>query len=74
MKGNAQLLMFHLRTQFAERGYTEKLRIEGGLKLEVINQLVSALVDKGFDPADTFEQMIKRLETVDNGDPKLPAG
>jgi hypothetical protein len=72
--GDTALLIFMLKTQFHERGFTERLRIEGNLKLEVVNQLVAVLIEKGFDPAETFEQMIKRLQTVDNGDPKLPAG
>jgi hypothetical protein len=74
LSGDTALLIFMLKTQFHERGFTERLRIEGNLKLEVVNQLVAVLIDKGFDPAETFEQMIKRLQTVDNGDPKLPSG
>jgi hypothetical protein len=72
--GDTALLIFMLKTQFHERGFTERLRIEGGLKLEVVNELATLLKEKGFDPAATFEQIIKRLQTVDNGDPKLPAG
>ena len=63
---NLTALIFYLKTQASDRGYVERLRIEGNINLTVINDTIRALTDAGLDPAETFQEMINELAHATN--------
>jgi len=63
-EGNTTALIFLLKTQFRNRGYTEKLLIEGNIQLELVNQVVKAAEAAGVDASEVFNAIIAELAAV----------
>jgi len=59
---NITALIFYLKTQVRDRGYIEKINIEGNLNISIVNKLIKTIEDADLDPADVFERMIQRLD------------
>ena len=63
-EGNTTALIFLLKTQFRNRGYTEKLLIEGNIQLELVNQVVKAAEQAGVDASEVLNAIIAELAAV----------
>lgn len=59
---NITALIFYLKTQASDRGYVERLRIEGNVNLTIINDTIKALTDAGLDPALIFQELINEAQ------------
>lgn len=56
---NVAALIFLAKTKYRDRGYVEKLTLEGNLQIDIINRTVKALEEAGLDAADVFEDLIQ---------------
>lgn len=61
---NLTALIFYLKTQASDRGYVERLRIEGNIQLSIVNDTIRALTDAGLDPVATFQELINEAQRV----------
>lgn len=55
-RNNIAMTIFYAKTQMQDRGYVEKLIIEGRISLTLINDTIKALEDSGVDATDFFER------------------
>lgn len=62
--GEGWAISLTLKTIGRERGYTEKLLIEGNIQLELVNQVVKAAEQAGVDASEVFNAIIAELAAV----------
>lgn len=59
--GNMTAIIFYLKTQARDRGYVEKINIEGNVQIEIINQVVKSIEQAGLNPAEVFNELIAEM-------------
>lgn len=60
-EGNTTALIFLLKTRFKQRGYVEKILIEGNIQIELVNQVVKAAEDAGIDASQLFTDLLNEI-------------
>jgi hypothetical protein len=66
-KKTSDTLMIFLLKAHKPAKYFDRIKIEGGLDIGLINQAIRVLQQSGADPAKTFEEIIKAALNVDAG-------
>lgn len=64
MNGNTALLIFLLKTQFKDRGYTERLEIDVRY-VAMVKQIEQLATSRGIAAGDLFNDLISELSTAD---------
>ncbi len=65
--GNLTALIFYLKTQGHDRGYIERLRLEGGVDIKLVNDMILAIRGMGQEPEDVMRRLIEAGHNVDAG-------
>ncbi len=63
-EGNTTALIFLLKTRFKQRGYVEKILIEGNIQIELVNQVVKAAQDAGIDASQLFTDLLNEIASA----------